>query len=166
MIRDDVLERHFRDSPDVLQFIDENRIVEPYHEGIDHDMRVIPGDRRDIMALPAASIDGRIDEPWFIDLRLDAEDYGAIYIGKTMFHYMAQLVGYCEVEEHRRAIARIEELNAECIRLRRLIGRLNVVRSDLSSLDDEQDNLTPAENGRRSAGRAMVENRQPTGPAA
>lgn len=166
LIRTDVLERHFRDKPDVLEFLDRNRIVQPYSEGLDYDMRVIPGDRRDLMALPAESIDGRIDEPWFIDLRLDAEEYGAIYLGKTVFHYLAQLVGYCEVEELRRANKRADDLYESNLRLRKLLSRIDVVRNDLGDSHAEQDSGTSTESGRRAKVGTMAEDRQTPSPAA
>jgi hypothetical protein len=166
LIRTDVLERHFRDQPAVLEFIEANRIVEAWSDGSDHDMRVIPGDRRDLMALPAQSADGRIDEPWFIDMRLDAEDYGAIYIGKTMFHYMANLVGYCEVEELRRTLRQLEALDAEYLRVRKLLSRISVVRDDISDIEHEPDGSTPTESGRRTKSGTVVKDRQSTGSVA
>jgi hypothetical protein len=166
LIRTDVLERHFRDRPEVLQFIEENRIVESWTDGSDHDMRVIPGDRRDLMALPAQSIDGRIDEPWFIDLRLDAEDYGAIYVGKTMFHHMASLVGYCEVEELRRTLRELEKLDVEYLRVRKLLSRISIVRDDMGDNDVQPSSGTPAEGGRRAKAGTLGEDRQTPSSAA
>jgi hypothetical protein len=166
LIRTDVLERHFRDRPEVLEFINDHRIVDEWTEGHDYDMRVIPGDRRDLMALPASSIDGNINEPWFIDLRLDAEEYGAIYIGKTVFHHMANLVGYCEVEELRRTLHTLEALDAEYLRVRKLLSRISVVRDDISDINSEQDDTPTAKDGRRTAPGTVVKNRQPPGSAA
>lgn len=128
------LERLFFNRPDILEELRTNRIVEPWHETPDHAMRVIPGDRKDLLALPGSSLDGKADDAFYIDLAVDTEE-GAAYVGAQMFRDLANLVGYCDVAELKAAYQRIEELEKEVDSLTTLTHRLRLVRDDLRDLE-------------------------------
>lgn len=120
-------------QPKTLEELRALRIVEPYRESPDYEARIIPGDRRDLMALPGQCLSGKYDDAWYIDLQVDT-DNGAAYIGATMFHHLANLVGYTQADAHRRALKRIEELEAENAKLRNHVRRLRQLRADLGEL--------------------------------
>ncbi len=143
------LEREFVAQPEVLAKLRELREVNEWRESPDHDMRVVPGDRKDLLALPGCALDGQVDSPWYIDLGVDSDD-GACYVGTTMFQHLANLVGYCDVAELKTAYQRIEELEKEVARLTKLTGRLRVVRAELDDMEREPVSGPPAESGRRS----------------
>jgi len=130
-----------------LKELRELRLVTPFNDSQDADMRVIPGTRRDLMALPAESLDGKVDEPWFIDLRIDSDD-GAVYIGTGLFHHFANLVGYCPADELRTAYAKIEELEAQIARLTRRNHILRELRAELADPEAESPSGVQTSSGR------------------
>ena len=147
------LDRVFMTRPEILAELREHLIVHPYQESPDYAMRVIPGDRRDVMALPGSSIDGRVDEEWFIDLCLDTDE-GAAYLGASMFRHFANLVGYCPAEELRKAQERILELENENVRISKRLSRVRLVANELADVERESIADSPSLSGRSSKGKA------------
>ena len=147
------LDREFLNRPELLAELRIHRIVEPFHEGLDFDMRVIPGERRDLMALPACSVDGSFDDVWYINLGIDSDD-GAIYIGEKMFRHMANLVGYSPADELRTAYRTIEEKDKEIARLTRLVNRVRIVHDELVDLEVAQSSGPEASSGRSRKGQS------------
>jgi len=141
------LDREFMTEPQVLERLRELRIVEPYSESPDYEMRVVPGSRRDLMAIPHCGIDGKSDDAWYIDLHTDGDD-GAAYLGTTLFHHLANLVGYCQVDELRTANNRIKELERENARISRNLRRMRLLGAELDSVEPDTDSSPKASSGR------------------
>lgn len=143
------LERTFFNRPELLEELRANRVVQPWHDNPDHAMRVIPGDRKDLLALPGCSVDGKADDEWYIDTGLDSDD-GVIYLGAQYFRNLANLVGYADVAELKAAYQRIEELEKDVDRLAKLVSRLRVVRAELDDMEVGADTGPKTDSGRRS----------------
>ena len=135
------LDNVFQSEPATLIKLREHRILEPFHESPDYDGKVIPGDRRDLMALPGQCVSGDASAAWYYDLGEEG-DNGAIYIGSQLFHHIANLVGYTPAEELRKANARVEELEKELVRIRGILSGVRIVRNELgtvqASLDEDE----------------------------
>jgi hypothetical protein len=129
------LDNLFRTRPDIREELYEHRITEPFDaDTTDHRFQVIPGDRRDLLALPACDITGATDQAFYVNLGLDYDD-GAAYLGSDTFHHLASLLNYCHADELRQANKRNVELEKENARLRELIDRVRFVRRDIDAVD-------------------------------
>lgn len=145
------LDNLFQTRPDIREELYEHRITEPFDgDSTDHRFQVIPGDRRDLLALPACDITGATDQAYYINLGLDYDD-GAAYLGSDTFHHLASLLNYCHADELRQVNVRNAELEKENARLRDLVSRVRLVRSDISDVTHEAG-LVSTSGRRKSSG--------------
>jgi len=141
------LDNLFQSRPGIREELYEHRITEPFYaDSTDHRFQVIPGDRRDLLALPGCDITGATDQAFYVNLGLDTDD-GAAYLGSDVFHHLASLLNYCHADELRQANKRVEEVEKENARLRDLLSRVRLVRADLDDATHEATLVTTS--GRR-----------------
>lgn len=141
------LDNLFRSRPEIREELYEHRITEPFDgDSTDHRFQVIPGDRRDLLALPGCCITGATDQAFYVNLGLDSDD-GAAYLGSDVFHHLASLLNYCHADELRQANQKVAEVEKENARLRGIISRVRLLRDDIGAVTEQVGLVT--ESGRR-----------------
>ena len=145
------LDNLFQTRPEIREELSEHKIREPFNEEASHArFMVIPGHRRDLLALPGCDITGAFDQAFYIDLGLDTDD-GAAYLGSDTFHHIASLLNYCHADELRQANQRVQKLEMENASLRDLVSRARSIRNHIDAVDKAADGLVAA--GGRKASR-------------
>lgn len=112
------------------QIINDLEVIEPQADA-DGRFQLIPAGAGIPLMLPSCSFFNRsVDEPWFIFTPGIADD-GAVYIGQSDFHGLAQTAGYIPA-------AQIERLDEENMRLKHELtlatGLINDLRNAIASL--------------------------------